>query len=43
MCEAMICKPRTGVEDPQKIEKLIDEAVTETGRQRTAKKGPKRG
>ncbi len=30
-------------EDPRKIEKLIDEAVKETRRQRTAKKTRKRG
>lgn len=30
-------------EDPEKIEKLIDEAIKETRKQRTAKKAPKRG
>ena len=30
-------------EDPQKIEKLIDEAIKETRKQRTAKKALKRG
>ena len=30
-------------EDPQKIEKLIDEAIEETRKQRTAKKALKRG
>ena len=30
-------------EDPQKIEKLIDEAIKETRKQRAAKKAPKRG
>jgi AbrB family looped-hinge helix DNA binding protein len=30
-------------EDPQKIEKLVDEAIKETRKQRTAKKALKRG
>jgi hypothetical protein len=30
-------------EDPQKVEKLIDEAVKETRKQRTAKKAPQAG
>jgi hypothetical protein len=30
-------------EHPQKVETLIDEAVTETRNQRTGKKAPKRG